>query len=239
MAAVLFAGSGAGVAHALTQAERTSLPGLATEHDGRWDYPEFGLPALPEGAPRAFAQGNPGQVHHADLRELLLPAPEDAEPLDALPDGAWLEPEDFAALYAEESREGIADALVTHPLRHITARGWTMPDRTRTEIYLVRFTTGAVTDTFFHESLGGHRDRIRLTAAPDGRVDEEWPRNARRIGGVETTVRDSAPDPGKDHTRYAYFRAGDTLGLVIQSHPDNAAEVPFHQTVMLQAQLLG
>lgn len=49
-AAVLVCGGvGAGAAMGITAMERTDVPGLATEPDGRWEYPQLALPALPEG----------------------------------------------------------------------------------------------------------------------------------------------------------------------------------------------
>lgn len=59
----------------ITALDRNDVPGLATESDGRWEYPELRLPALPVDRPRPFTDGNEGEIHYADLRELLLPAP--------------------------------------------------------------------------------------------------------------------------------------------------------------------
>jgi hypothetical protein len=44
---------------------------------------------------------------------------------------------------------------------------------------------------------------------------------------------------GTDDTRFAYVRSGDTIGIVVQSRRGTGLEVPFRQTVRLQAQLLG
>nr|WP_326592665.1 hypothetical protein [Streptomyces brevispora] len=71
---LVLGGLRAGTAHTITSTERTDVPGLATEGDGRWDFPRLSLPALPPGAPRPFSDGNTAEVHHADLRRLLLPA---------------------------------------------------------------------------------------------------------------------------------------------------------------------
>lgn len=74
-AVLVFGAAGAGTAYGITEMERTDVPGLATEDDGRWDYPALALPALPADKPRPYSDGNPSEIHHADLRELLLPAP--------------------------------------------------------------------------------------------------------------------------------------------------------------------
>lgn len=79
-AALAFGVLGTGTAFGIASMERTDVPGLATEGDGRWDYPELTLPALPAGSPRPFSPGNPAEIHHADLRELLLPAPRERSP---------------------------------------------------------------------------------------------------------------------------------------------------------------
>ncbi|XQE87167.1 hypothetical protein ACN24M_18865 [Streptomyces microflavus] len=44
VALLVFGGLGTGTALAITSAERTDVPGLATESDGRWDYPKLSLP---------------------------------------------------------------------------------------------------------------------------------------------------------------------------------------------------
>ncbi len=83
-AVVVFAVAGAGTAYGITRVERTDVPGLATESDGRWDYPLLTKPPLPSGSPGPQAESNPAGTHHADLRALLLPAPKGAEENRAL-----------------------------------------------------------------------------------------------------------------------------------------------------------
>jgi len=41
------------------------------------------------------------------------------------------------------------------------------------------------------------------------------------------------------HVRFARIVVGDTFALVVQSRKGTTPAVPFHQTVALQAQLLG
>ncbi|MFM9797359.1 hypothetical protein ACKI1M_48735, partial [Streptomyces turgidiscabies] len=85
-------------AYGIVGMERTDVPGLATESDGRWAYPTLVKPPLPSGSPGPFAETNPAGTHHADLRALLLPAPEGATETKALrgSDG-WLTTEDYLA----------------------------------------------------------------------------------------------------------------------------------------------
>lgn len=77
-AAVVFGALGTTVAYAVTDRDRTDIPTLATQGDGRWTYPPLARPTLPVGAEAPFSAGNRGQIHYADLEQLLLPAPEEA-----------------------------------------------------------------------------------------------------------------------------------------------------------------
>ena len=56
-AVLVLGGLGTGTALGITSMERTDVPGLATEGDGRWDYPELSLPALPAGSPAPVQRG--------------------------------------------------------------------------------------------------------------------------------------------------------------------------------------
>src|SRR5690606_1129705 len=102
-AALAFGVLGTGTAFGIASLERTDVPGLATEDDGRWDYPELSLPALPAGSPRPFSAGNPAEIHHADLRDLLLPAPAGAAP-DKKLTGGWISTETFLDAYRQQDR---------------------------------------------------------------------------------------------------------------------------------------
>jgi hypothetical protein len=125
------------------------------------------------------------------------------------------------------------------PLRHVATRGWEMPDGTVTDIYLMRFSTPGVADAFALTHLGTLANRVELAGVPGLAPDEAWPEDGGRLGGVRVTVKVQPPGGADGRTRVAFLRSGDTIGLIVQSHPDDAAEVPFHQTVILQAQLLG
>ncbi|CAM5392548.1 hypothetical protein STANM309S_04681 [Streptomyces tanashiensis] len=150
-AAVLVCGGvGAGTAMGITAMERTDVPGLATESDGRWEYPRLALPALPEGVLRPYSDGNDGEVHHADLRKLLLPAPAGAT-VDPKLKGGWAGTDSYLALLEESDRGTVKEYLADSALRHVAARGWTTPDGTTTRIHLLRFSSVAFAEDFKDE----------------------------------------------------------------------------------------
>ncbi|GGY96037.1 hypothetical protein [Streptomyces poonensis] len=239
-AALVFAAVGTATAYGIADRERTDVPGLATEPDGRWAYPEITLPPLPAGSPAPFADGNAAGAHHADLRELVLPAPEGAVEDKALrgTDG-WLATKELLAEYAEkEDREEIGQLLTDHALRHIAARGWTTQDGTRTRIYLLQFGTGAVADVVFDGLTGPRAPDHGLRGAPEVVLDEGFSPDA-VVQDVTRTAYDEAKPYGGEHVRQAYLSAGDTIAVVVQSRKGDAKAVPFQQTVVLQSQLLG
>ena len=85
---------------------------------------------------------NPGGVHHADLRTLLLPEPEGAVNDPHFPGTkGWLDPAAYVAVRSSDAAHRKKDVayLNDEGLRHIAARAWTMPDGTRAEVYLLQF----------------------------------------------------------------------------------------------------
>ncbi len=240
-AVAVFAVLGGGIGYGLTVPERTDLPGLATQSDGRWNYPQLSLPALPSGSPAPFAAGNPALVHHVDIRELLLPAPKGAAKDKGLPPlgGDWVSSKAFAALYQKDDRTEIEQNLADEAVRHIAARGWVMPDGTRTSVYLLQFDTQAfATDFSSTLTAGGLTPAKSLLDSPEAKLDDEWPTEAT----VENVLRDAYDEPkpyGKTRVRQAYLTAGDTVALVVQEAPGAAPRVPWEQTVILQSQLLN
>ncbi|WP_371630037.1 hypothetical protein OG892_21900 [Streptomyces sp. NBC_00341] len=240
VAALVLGGLGAGSAYAITAKERTDVPGLATESDGRWGFPRLSLPALPPGAPRPFTEGNTAEVHHADLRRLLLPAPAGAT-ADKKLTGGWISTERFVSEYEKSSRADIVAELKESPLRHIAARGWTMPDGTSSRIYLLQFNSAGYAEAFHDDRYGGTATAGDPPAgAARMELDESWSGG----GKVEHTASYVAVEPkpfGAAQVRQAYLVAGDTVALVVQSRrgAGGTSRVPFHQTVILQNQLLG
>ncbi|MEU7395778.1 hypothetical protein [Streptomyces albogriseolus] len=240
-AVVVFAVAAAGTAYGITRMERTDVPGLATESDGRWDYPTLTKPPLPSGSPGPQAESNPAGTHHADLRALLLPAPKGAKENRALRGGqGWLPADVFLKEIAEkEDRDEFRQRLVDWGLRHIAARGWTTEDGTRTRIYLLRFDTAAVADDRFHGVLFPYSGPAHRVTGTENVVGDETFPEAATVAGVQRTVYDEAEPRGAEHDRQAYLVSGDVLAVVLQSRKGTAHAVPFRQTVVLQSQLLG
>ncbi|MFF5183671.1 hypothetical protein ACFY30_07750 [Streptomyces sp. NPDC000345] len=236
----VFGALGAGTAVGITRMERTDVPGLATESDGRWAYPELTRPPLPTGRPGPLAADNPAGAHYADLRGLLLPAPEGATEDKALRgDDGWLARKDFLAVYGSaKDRTEVGQALTDYGLRHIAARGWTTPDGTRTGVYLLQFDTGEVADEIFEDFTEYDSPVHALRGASGTEYDEGFP-SAAALEGVRRFAYDEAKPYGPEQVRQAYVVCGDVVGLVVQSRKGEAADVPFQQTVLLQSQLLG
>ncbi|MGC5535967.1 hypothetical protein [Streptomyces sp. SR-10] len=238
-AALAFGVLGTGTAFGIASLERTDVPGLATEDDGRWDYPELSLPALPAGAPRPFGAGNPAEIHHADLRDLLLPAPAGAVPDKKLP-GGWISTRTFLDAYRQQDQQSVAQLLKDAPARHIAARGWTMPDGTVSRIYLVRFNStafasGMLDDLNVGSSAGTPLDRTDTTE-----IDGSWSSQNDFENTSSFVFAEQAPF-GAEHVRQAYTLAGDTLALVVheRSGKRETDRIPFQQTLILQNQLLA
>ncbi|MBD0712446.1 hypothetical protein BU197_30120 [Streptomyces sp. CBMA291] len=238
-AVVVFGGVGAGTALGITGLDRDEVPGLATESDGRWEYPRLSLPALPVDRPRPFTAANDAEIHYADVRDLLLPAPVGATP-DPKLDGGFVSTEAYLSLYAEESRAELRQSLADSTLRHIAARGWTTPDGTRTSVHLLRFSSVAYAQQYQSETLQAD-SADGPVALPDG-VEKAVPEAlANKIRVPDTRLyayREKKPY-GTDQVRWAYIQAGDTLALITQTRRGEVLTVPYQQTVVLQNQLLG
>jgi hypothetical protein len=240
-ATVVFAAVGTSVAYGITRMDRTDVPGLATESDGRWDYPTITRPPLPSGSPRPLAESNRTGTHYADLRRLVLPAPKGAH-VDAALRGTdgWLATKTFLAEYAtRDDRETIGQQLTDHGLRHIAARGWTTPDGTHTRIYLLQFDSVVVADEVNSPGLTSYSAPLyALRGAERTMADDRFPDRA-AVDDVIRHAYDEVKPYGAEQVRQAYLSAGDTLALVVQSRKGAAKAVPFQQTVVLQSQLLG
>ncbi|MFJ8645770.1 hypothetical protein ACIRNI_06570 [Streptomyces sp. NPDC093546] len=237
-AVLVCGGVGTGVAYGITSMDRGDVPGLATASDGRWAYPKLALPALPEGSPRPFTEGNEGEVHHADPRALLLPAPAGAV-VDKGLDGGWVTVDRYLAEYEPDQRAELRQALTDLAVRNITARGWTMPDGTRSRVYLLRFGSVAYAQMFQSENLRAGADAgVPPTGSPVLEPDGEWP-GPDLVQDTSSYAYEETKPYGPERTRLAYIVAGDTVAMIVQSRKGDTAEVPFHQTVVLQNQLLG
>ncbi|MFJ2561087.1 MULTISPECIES: hypothetical protein [unclassified Streptomyces] len=239
LAGAVFAGLGTGVAYGLSGMERTDLPGLSTRGDGRWDYPELSLPALPVGTPRPFNPENAGEIHHADLRALLLRAPAGATP-DKKLTGGWVSTERYLSEYTAEQRGDLTTLLDDYAVRHIAARGWTMPDGTVSRVYLLRFPSSGLAAGFKLGAVLGSGVGETVAAAPGAEPDAAWPDSPPGSEMFVSTDVYAEPEPyGPTQARHAYVGAGDTIGLIVHEKKGGIPAVPFHQTVVLQGQLLG
>ncbi|MFI7328183.1 hypothetical protein ACIBQ3_26590 [Streptomyces rubiginosohelvolus] len=238
-AALAFGVLGTGTAFGIASLERTDVPGLATEGDGRWDYPDLSLPALPAGSPRPFSPANPAEIHHADLRELLLPAPAGAKP-DKKLTGGWISTETFLDAYREQDRRSVAQLLKDAAPRHIAARGWTMPDGTTSRIYLVRFNSTAFASRMIDDLNVGSSAGTPLARTDTTDLDPGWG-SANDIENLSSFVFTEQAPFGAEHVRQAYTLAGDTMALVVHERPGKreSARIPFQQTLILQNQLLA
>ncbi|MGD1221584.1 hypothetical protein AB9Q10_24540 [Streptomyces krungchingensis] len=240
-ATVVFAAVGTAAAYGITRMERTDVPGLATQADGRWDYPTISKPPLPSGSPGPFAETNMSGSHYADLRKLVLPAPKGAKTDTALRgEDGWLTRKAFLAEYAEKAdRDTVGQLLTDYGLRHIAARGWTAADGTRTRIYLLQFDTAAVAEDLASTQLANYDSaQFAVRGVTGTERDEKFPERAAVDEITRFAYTESKPY-GAEQVREAYLSAGDTIALVVQSHKGVAKAVPFQQTVILQSQLLG
>ncbi|MFD4025261.1 hypothetical protein ACFWRV_17340 [Streptomyces sp. NPDC058576] len=238
-AALAFGVLGTGTAFGIASLERTDVPGLATASDGRWDYPELSLPALPAGSPRPFGAGNPAEIHHADLRELLLPAPAGAVPDKKLP-GGWISTETFLDAYRQQDRPSVSQLLKDSAPRHIAARGWTMPDGTTSRIYLVRFNSTAFASGMIDDLNVGSSAGTPLARTDTTEIDGSWSSQNDFENLSSFVFAEQAPF-GAEHVRQAYTLAGDTMALIVHERPGKreTPRIPFQQTLILQNQLLS
>ncbi|MFC4607331.1 hypothetical protein ACFO9E_05825 [Streptomyces maoxianensis] len=198
------------------------------------------MPAPPKGSPRPFTVGNRHEIHHTDLRKLLLPAPAGAT-ADKKLTGGWVSSAQYVSEYEESHRADLQQALDDYAVRHIAARGWTMPDGTTSRIYLLRFNSADMAAKFKDLEIGaGLSPDLTLQTAPgEVGIDEEWESETPADGQSAVSLYTEAKPFGPEQTRQAYISAGDTLALIVQSRKGDTLAVPFHQTVVLQNQLLS
>ncbi|WP_055524965.1 hypothetical protein [Streptomyces graminilatus] len=239
-ALAVFVAAGTATAYGIARMERTDVPGLATESDGRWDFPRLTKPPLPAGSPGPFAADNPAGTHYADLRALVLPAPAGAKDDRTLrgSDG-WLATKDYLAEYEpKDDRDALGQRLVDLGLRQIAARGWTTPDGTRTRIYLLRFGTASVVEELARDAAPYPSPAYQVRGAGESGFDSDFP-GLSEVAHVTRIAYVEAKPYGAEQVRQAHLSAGDVYAVILQSRKGTAEAVPFQQTVALQSQLLG
>jgi hypothetical protein len=137
-------------------------------------------------------------------------------------------------LFQQDAQQQLAQQLRQEGLRHIAARAWTAQDGTRAEIYLLQYISKAYA-TRSQPDLAP----TRLEGAPVPSTDPQFTGGGDVPDGIAPYVYDQQKSRGTDRVRYAYLVAGDTVGVIVLSHRGSVPAVPMHQTVLLQAQLLG
>ncbi|MFD9419653.1 hypothetical protein ACFWC9_33815 [Streptomyces goshikiensis] len=238
-AVVVFAAVGAACAYGIVRSDRTDVPGLSTRSDGRWDYPALVKPTPPPGAAVPFAADNADGIHYAGLTQLLLPAPRGATP-DAklkLEKDSAVAVDTFLEEYEPSAREKMKQAFTDEGLRQIVGRGWTTPDGTRTHVYLLRFHSSGFVNAF----TGCGRD-MNLSGVNRIDSDSNWSRAKLAQSAPDSNERqlfEEAPPVGDEQIKAGCIQSGDVQAVILQSRKDAVAAVPFHQTVILQNQLLG
>jgi len=154
--------------------------------------------------------------------------------------GGWVSDEQFASEFAEGGRAGIGETLREGTLRHIAARGWTMPDGTSNRIYLLQFSSADDADAYRDDRFIGASAGDDLLGADEMELDESW-KGGGKVEGTASYVFSEPKPYGAAQVRTGFVIAGDTLAVVVQSRKGAAGTpgVPFHQTLILQNQLLG
>ncbi|MFE2286791.1 hypothetical protein ACFXDJ_21800 [Streptomyces sp. NPDC059443] len=240
-AVLVFGAVGTGVAYGVTQPARTDIPGLSTKADGRWVYPALAKPTLPPGAALPFAKDNKDGIHYAGLTQLLLPPPTGSTPDSTLKleKDEVVSTDTFLAEYDPSAHREMKDQFANEGLRQIVGRGWITPDGTRTRVYLLRYHSSGFADTFKECNVGMHLKGTHTI------VDADWTKAkgkaqgdqaAPPLGGVSLYAE---PAPvGDEQAKVGCIRSGDVVGVVLQTRKGEVATVPFHQTVILQHQLL-
>jgi hypothetical protein len=237
-AVAVFAVLGGAAAYAVTRPERTRIPGLATPTDGRWTFPALSLPKLPAGKPAALDGGhNPAGVHYASLRALLLPAPVASGARTTGKPGTETVDRFVTSTFTADDRHSERAELIEQGYRRLVSEAWAMPDGTRVTVRLVQFPSHGLAsqyenivqaDAEFTGATSPSADNgLKTSRLPVGESRDLFAQKAtKRAGG----------------TRYGFVLAGDTVAVITQHAPASAgpkAAVTFHQTVLLQAQLLG
>ncbi|MFB6891850.1 hypothetical protein ACFCX4_21380 [Kitasatospora sp. NPDC056327] len=267
-AAVVCALAGTGSALAVTARDRTDLPGLATENDGRYTFPALVLPPLPSG--KAAPKDNKNR-HAAELRHLLLPVPVEAGgsrtpavfPRPAVTGSATGGAGQGASTGpgASGSPTATASAPAAGPDgADCNALAAEHKDPARLRALLLQYACRAATVREWTAS-DGTWTQIRLLSF--GSSHEAWPvfvalrdgedpKDTPGLGkvtpqgwdevyGVTLAARQTrTAHTGADPaTRLAYLTAGDLVGVVTMTNPRGVSATAFRQVVTLQSDLLA
>ncbi|MDI2129356.1 hypothetical protein [Yinghuangia seranimata] len=214
---------------------REKMPRLGTKSDGRYDFPRLALPPVPAPTVQDGGDLDAKQLHSADPRTLLLPAPKGARPAEGGPAaGSWVDTTAFGKAYLRP--EQVTPLVNDIGVRNIAATSWRTADGVRTEIYLLWFEGPAGRKQFDQDIASG-----QVPAALQDEYDlYVLPEPLQRTTAVDQISGRVAKRPGADgrFARVAYIDNGDMAAVVVSSGPPGLPRVGFDQTVTLQAQLL-
>lgn len=213
---------GAGCAFAVMAPKRTDLPGLATAADGRYTFAPLSLPTLAPGQADPTASANAGGQHLADIRKLLLPAPEGAVADQSLPGATgWVSLADTLTLLGGSSQS--KKQFATDGWRHTAGVAWKTPDGADTKIYLVQFIDSqADSDASSALDLFGGAQGTPQTFNGPG----------------TSTVTYTKTVSGSTVTWYGEVQVLDTELLIEFKAPNTVGIAPFEQEADLQVELL-
>ena len=232
VAAVVFLAVGSLTTLAVSLPRRTDLPGLKTPGDNRYVFPALQLPELPPNGlgPAEGETQNGSTVHLADLRGLLLPAPVGAKPDAAYPGAkGWYPQSSYTAQFDDPTE--LADKFADYGLRHIAATGWTGPDGTRTEIYLLGFRSSSSASAVYSYDMSGTQPASAPTIM--GQDDVTFP----ALNGTSVTTL-AEPSGAGTPTDVAFLNNGDVEAVIVMSNASAINPVTFSQVVTLQGELL-
>ena len=211
---------GAGCAFGVMAPRRTEVPGLRTASDGRYVFAPLSLPTLAAGqaVPSADAAGQ----HLADIRKLLLTAPQGAVSDHALTlaDG-WLSKADSLKLTSASSA---ALDFGQYGWRHTAAESWKTTDGAETKIYLLQFSSegnASTAETTLAAMTGMPGDAVTTTIAVDDQV-----------------VTYDKVAHGSTNTWYGIASVRDTVLEIVYTAPSSVGLAPFQQELTLQTELL-
>ena len=213
---------GAGCAFAVMAPKRTDLPGLATAADGRYTFAPLSLPTLAPGQADPTASANAGGQHVADIRKLLLPAPEGAVADHSLPGATgWVSFADTVTLLGGTSQS--KKQLGTDGWRHTAGVAWKTPDGADTKIYLVQFIDS--------QADSDASSALDLFGGAGG--------SSQTFNGPGTsTVTYTKMVSGSTITWYGEVQVLDTELLIEFTAPNTVGIAPFEQETDLQVELL-
>ncbi|MEY9965558.1 hypothetical protein ABIA33_003604 [Streptacidiphilus sp. MAP12-16] len=229
-AVVVCAAVGTGTAFGVMAPRRTDVPGLKTPADARYAFPALKLPRLPSNAANQTATGS--MVHLADLRQLLLPAPAGAQPDPKFPGLHGWYP---LAAYTAQFGNGtvLSGKLTENGIRHIAATAWTMPDGTRTEIYLLGFRSDRSASSIYnYDSVS------TLPSSAPGAITDLGGAAYSGVDSSYLTVKAQAGGGLDKAVRFDFLSEGDVEAVIVMTNPKAVPVVANEQVAVLQHELL-